>query len=70
MSVTRATPAHAVDAVPEAARAASLSWGVFVTPGIPIVTRDKPPGVNETFFQATASTSFMARATRSWWTPS
>jgi hypothetical protein len=33
-----------------------LHWDVFVTPGIPIVTRDKPPGVRETFFQATAST--------------
>ena len=27
-----------------------------MTPGLPIVTRDKPPGVRETFFQATAST--------------
>ena len=34
----------------------NLHWDVFVTPGIPIVTRDKPPGVRETFFQATAST--------------
>ncbi len=33
-----------------------LRWGVFVTPGLPIVTRDKPPGIRETFFQATAST--------------
>lgn len=33
-----------------------LRWDVFVTPGIPVVTRDKPPGVRETFFQATAST--------------
>jgi len=33
-----------------------LSWDVFVTPGIPIVTRDRPPGVQETYFQATAST--------------
>jgi glyoxylase-like metal-dependent hydrolase (beta-lactamase superfamily II) len=33
-----------------------LRWDVFVTPGIPIVTRDKPPGVRETYFQATAST--------------
>jgi hypothetical protein len=33
-----------------------LHWDVFVTPGIPIVTRDKPPGIRETFFQATAST--------------
>ena len=38
------------------ARPGHLRWGVFVTPGIPVVTRDKPPGVRETFFQATAST--------------
>jgi hypothetical protein len=25
---------------------------VFVTSGIPIVTRDKPPGVRETFFDS------------------
>ena len=29
---------------------------MFVTPGLPIVTRDAPPGVTQTFFQATAST--------------
>ena len=34
----------------------ALRWEVFVTPGLPIVTRDKPPGIRETFFQATAST--------------
>ena len=33
-----------------------LHWEVFVTPGIPIVTRDKPPDVRETYFQAMAST--------------
>jgi glyoxylase-like metal-dependent hydrolase (beta-lactamase superfamily II) len=33
-----------------------LSWEVFVTPGIPIVTRDRPPDVGEIFFQAMAST--------------
>ena len=32
------------------------NWEVFVTPGIPIVTRDRPAGVRETFFQAMAST--------------
>ena len=41
---------------PESARPDHLHWDVFVTPGIPIVTRDKPPGVRETFFQSTAST--------------
>ena len=33
-----------------------LNWEVFVTPGIPIVTPDRPPGVKETYFQAMAST--------------
>ncbi len=34
----------------------ALGWEVFVSPGIPIVTRDRPPGVQETYFQAMAST--------------
>ena len=34
----------------------ALGWDVFVTPGIPIVTRDLPPGVTQAYFQATAST--------------
>lgn len=34
----------------------SLSWDVFVTPGLPIAMPDRPPGVTQTFFQATAST--------------
>ena len=34
----------------------ALSWEVFVTPGIPIITPDRPPGVRETFFQAMSST--------------
>ena len=42
------------DSFPEVTRA--LNWEVFVTPGIPIVTADKPPGVLETYFQAMAST--------------
>lgn len=36
--------------------ASLLNWEVFVTPGIPIVTPDRPPGVRETYFQAMAST--------------
>ncbi|HET6175566.1 MAG TPA: MBL fold metallo-hydrolase [Candidatus Sulfotelmatobacter sp.] len=36
--------------------AADLKWEVFVTPGIPIVTRDLPPGIKEAYFQAMAST--------------
>jgi hypothetical protein len=34
----------------------NLNWEVFVTPGMPVVTRDRPPGISETFFQAMAST--------------
>lgn len=34
----------------------ALNWDVYVTPGIPIVTRDRPPGVEQTYFQAMAST--------------
>jgi len=37
-------------------RNALPNWDVFVTPGVPIVTPDKPPGVRETYFQAMAST--------------
>jgi glyoxylase-like metal-dependent hydrolase (beta-lactamase superfamily II) len=33
-----------------------LNWDVFVTPGIPIVARDLPPGIKEAYFQAMAST--------------
>ena len=33
-----------------------LHWDVFVTPGIPIVTRDRPANVRETDFQAMAAT--------------
>jgi glyoxylase-like metal-dependent hydrolase (beta-lactamase superfamily II) len=35
---------------------ALLNWDVFVTPGIPIVARDLPPGIKEAYFQAMAST--------------
>jgi len=34
----------------------NLNWEVFVTSGIPIVTRDRPVGIRETFVQAMAST--------------
>ena len=44
-----------------------LNWEVFVTPGIPIVTLDRPPGVRETYFQATASTLIYGVREPSWW---
>ena len=34
----------------------ALKWELFVTPGIPVVTSDRPAGVQETYFQAMAST--------------
>ena len=34
----------------------ALNWEVFVTPGIPIVMANRPPGIQETYFQAMAST--------------
>lgn len=34
----------------------ALNWAVFITPGIPIVTPDRPPDVLQTYFQATAAT--------------
>lgn len=33
-----------------------LNWDVFMTPGIPIVSSEMPPGVKEVYFQAMAST--------------
>ena len=35
---------------------AVLNWDVFITPGIPIVTSDLPPGMKQAMFQAIAST--------------
>ena len=37
-------------------QAEPLKWVVFVTPPIPIAQAQRPEGVSETFFQATAST--------------
>jgi hypothetical protein len=37
-------------------QAEALKWEVFVTPGIPVLSRDRPAGVKETYFQAMAST--------------
>ncbi len=41
---------------PAEPKAPTLNWEVFMTPGIPIVTPDRPRGVSETHFQAMAST--------------
>ncbi len=44
-----------------ASKAVPLHWETFVTPGIPIAMRDKPPGVRETYFQAMASTLILGQ---------
>lgn len=48
--------AQTVDSKTNTTKAALLNWDVFVTPGIPIVTPDRPRGVGETYFQAMAAT--------------
>src|SRR5258705_4901378 len=40
----------------KSSEAEALTWEVFVTPCIPILTRDRPADVQETYFQAMAST--------------
>ena len=56
MSPSGANPVNGSSSPPNTTYAAVLTWEVFVTPGIPIVTADRPPGVRETYFQAMAST--------------
>lgn len=53
---TEADPARTSGFPTKTTEASVLNWEVFVTPGIPIVTPDRPPGIRETFFQAMAST--------------
>ena len=47
----------------------ALGSDVSVTPGIPIVTVDLPPGVRQAYFQAMASTLIMASGTPCLWMP-
>ena len=54
MSKIERSPAKTANAQVNLKRA--LDWDVFVTPGIPIVTPDLPPGITQAFFQATAAT--------------
>ena len=55
-SPTEANPAKTLGSPGNTTEQPVLSWEVFVTQGIPIVTLDRPPGVRETYFQAMAST--------------
>lgn len=54
MSKIERSPAKTANAQVNLKRA--LDWDVFVTPGIPIVAPDLPPGITQAFFQATAAT--------------
>ncbi len=49
-------PAKTANSQVNPTRGDLLGWVVFVTPGLPIVTPDLPPGVTQAYFQATAST--------------
>ncbi len=55
-SAADANPTKSSGSPSSAKKGPSLNWEVFVTPGIPIVTPDRPPDLQETFFQAMAST--------------
>ena len=55
-SSTETNPARAAGSSANTTGPSVLKWEVFVTPGIPIVTADRPTGIRETFFQAMAST--------------
>ena len=46
----------AKNAYSKSTRSGALKWEVFVTPGIPIVQAERPEGIKETFFQASAAT--------------
>jgi hypothetical protein len=37
---------------------AQLNWDVLVTPGIPVVTSDLPPGMKQRMFSPISSESF------------
>jgi glyoxylase-like metal-dependent hydrolase (beta-lactamase superfamily II) len=50
-----------ISSSPEKTTPPALTWEVFVTPGIPIVTADRPQGIRETYFQAMASTLIYGR---------
>ena len=56
MSPTEANPAKTSGSSANATQVSVLKRQVFVTPGIPIVTPDRPPGIRETYFQAMTST--------------
>src|SRR3984885_5356746 len=56
MEKVKGSPANQQTRSPNTTEGHVLTWEVFVTPGIPIVTPDRPPAIKETFFQAMAAT--------------
>ena len=64
MSPIEHNPAKTANAQVNPTRAALLGWDVFVTPGLPIVTLDLPPGITQAYFQRRRQPSSMARGTR------
>jgi glyoxylase-like metal-dependent hydrolase (beta-lactamase superfamily II) len=55
-SPSQTQPANASGSSTATSTPSPLNWDVFVTPGIPIVTADRPQGVDKTYFQAMAAT--------------
>src|SRR6202140_4952771 len=56
MEKVKGSPANQQTRSPNTTEGHVLTWEVFVTPGIPIVTPDRPPAIKETLFQAMAAT--------------
>jgi glyoxylase-like metal-dependent hydrolase (beta-lactamase superfamily II) len=56
MEKVEGSPANQQTRAPNTTEGHVLTWEVFVTPGIPIVTPDRPAAIKETFFQAMAAT--------------
>jgi hypothetical protein len=54
-SPSQTQPANASGSSTATSTPSPLNWDVFVTPGIPIVTVDRPQGVDKTYFQAMAA---------------
>ena|SRR5215469_10078330 len=52
MSAIELNPAQTTNTQVDPTRAPLLDWDVFVTPGLPIVTLDLPPGITQAYFQA------------------
>src|ERR1700677_3972978 len=56
MEKVKGSPANKQTRAPDSKEGHVLTWEVFVTPGIPIVTPDRPAAIKETYFQAMAAT--------------